>query len=81
MAQLEHMDALVNTLTTELYQVNTRVSRIARQQARMGGFTATPSPSPQVLEDEDDDDGSSDDDDDEDKDASSPSDEEMTASQ
>ena len=29
MAQLKHMDALVNTLTTELYQANTHVSRIA----------------------------------------------------
>ena len=73
------MDACLDTLATELYQVNTRVSRIARQQARMGGFTASPSPfpSPQVSEDEDDDD---DEDKDEDEDASSSSDEEMTAS-
>ena len=28
MAQLKHMDALPNTLITELYQVNTRVSCI-----------------------------------------------------
>ena len=30
MAQLEHMDACLDTLSTELYQVNTHVSRIAR---------------------------------------------------
>ena len=90
MAQLEHMDARLDTLTTELYQVNTCVSRISRWQACMGGFTTSPSPSPspQASEDEDDDDGSSDDDDDEhedassfeDEDASSFGDEEMTAS-
>ena len=45
MAQLERMDARLDTLTTELYQVNTRVSRIARRQAHMGGFIMSPSPS------------------------------------
>ena len=72
MAQLEHMDARLDTLATELYQVNTRVSCIAQQQARMDVFIAFPSPSssPQAVEDKDDDDGSGDDDD-----------EEMTASQ
>ena len=80
MVQLECMDARLNTLTTELYQVNTRVSCIALRQAHMGGFTA--SPSPQASEDEDDDDGFGDDnDDDEDEDVSSSNDEEMTASQ
>ena len=83
MAQLECMDAHLDTLTIELYQVNTRVNRITRQQARMGGFIASssPSPSPQASKDEDDDDGSDDDDDDENEDANSSSDEEMTASQ
>ena len=82
MAQLERMDAHLDTLTSELYQVNTRVSRIARWQARMGGFTTSPSPSsfPQALDDEENDDGSGDDDG-EDEDASSSGDEEMTASQ
>ena len=80
MAQLECMDARLDTLTTELYQVNTGVSCIALRQAHMGGFTA--SPSPQASEDEDDDDGFGDDnDDDEDEDVSSSNDEEMTASQ
>ena len=80
-AQLEHMNAHLGTLTTELYQVNTHVARIAHRQARLGGFDASPSPSPQASEDKDDDDGFGDDDDDEDKNASSSSDEEMTASQ
>ena len=73
MAQLERMDACLDTLTTELYQVNTHASRIARRQARIGGFAASPSPSPslEASEDENADDGSSDDDDNEDDDASS----------
>ena len=66
MAQLQRMDARLDTLSIELYQVNVRVSRIARRQAFMGGFTseATPSPSSPVAsnsEDKDDDDGDDDD--------------------
>ena len=82
MAQLECMDAHLDTLTTKLYHVNTRVSRIARRQAHMGDFTASPSPSPspQASEDKDNDDGSDDDDIDEDEDVSSSGDKEMTAS-
>ena len=64
MAQLQHMDARLNTLSTKLYQVNVRVDRITRRQASMDGFVpeATPSPpSPMASasedEDEDDDDG------------------------
>ena len=38
-AQLQHMDAHLDTLSTELYQVNVRVSHIARRQAIMGGFS------------------------------------------
>ena len=34
MAQLQRMDAHLDTLATEMYQVNTCVSRIARRQAR-----------------------------------------------
>ena len=77
MAQLQHMDARLNTLYTELYQVNVRVGRIAWQQASMGGFALEATPSPPFLmvsasEDEDDDDGSDDDaTDDTDGDASS----------
>ena len=81
MTQLKRIDAPLDTLTTELYQVNTHVSRIAQRQAHMGGFTTSPSPSPslQASKDEDNDDGSSDDD--EDEDASSFGDEVMIASQ
>jgi len=76
------MDACLDTVSTELYQANTCVSCIARQQAHMGGSTAFPSSSPslQASEDEDNDDGSSDDDDDKDEDANSSGDEEITAS-
>ena len=71
------MDASLDTLFTELYQVNVRVGRIARRQVTMGGFTpeATPSLPPPVAfdsEDENDDDGDDDDAlDDDDGDASS----------
>ena len=84
MVQFKHMDACLDTLTTKLYQVNTHVSRIARRQARMGGFAVSPSPSLSLEASKDKDaDDSSGDDDDEDKDegASSSSDEEMTTSQ
>ena len=62
MAQLQRMDALLDTLSTELYQVNVRVGRIARRQATMGGYApeTSPPPPPPVAsnsEDEDDDDG------------------------
>ena len=36
LAQLQCMDALLDTLSTELYQVNVRVGRIARLQAEIG---------------------------------------------
>ena len=60
------MDARLDTLSTELYQVNVRVGRIARQQVSMGGFApeATPSPPSPVasdFEDDNDDDDASDD--------------------
>ena len=63
------MDARLDTLSTELYQVNVHVSRIARQQAAMAGFALKPTPSPPhpVTFDsdaEDDDDTSDSDDDD-----------------
>ena len=61
MAQLQCMDARLDTLSTELYQANVRVGRIARRQATMDGFALEPTPSlpPPVAsdsEDEDDDD-------------------------
>ena len=39
MAQLQCMDAHLDTLSDELCQVNTHVGRIARCQAEMGGYT------------------------------------------
>ena len=71
MAQLQCMDARLDTLTTEMYQVNTRVGRIARRQAHLGGFVAAPSPSPKASKDEDADD--------EDEDASSSGDDKTTS--
>ena len=65
MAQLQCMDARLDTLSTELYQVNVCVGRIARRQAAMGDFAPEPTPSPPHLvasdsnaeDDDDDDDG------------------------
>ena len=78
MAQLQCMDAHLDTLSTKLYQVNVRVGRIARQQTAMGGFVPEPTPSPphpvaSDFDDEDDDDDDGDDEDasDDDGDASS----------
>ena len=72
MAQLECMDAHLDTLTDKLCQVNTRVSRIARRQACLGHFAASPSFFPEASANEDGDDN---------QDASSSSDDEMTTSQ
>ena len=78
MAQLQHMDAHLDTLFMELYQVNVRVGRIARRQAIVGGFAPEPTPSPphpvasdSNAEDDGDDDGDGDDASDDDGDASS----------
>ena len=61
------MDAYLDTLSTELYQVNVRVGCIARRQTIMGCFVLEASPPPPPLvasysEDKDDDDASDDDD-------------------
>ena len=62
MAQLQHIDARLDTLFTEMYQVNIHVGRIARRQATIGGFAlkATPSP-PSVNSNSNDEDGDDDD--------------------
>ena len=62
MMQLQRMDTHLDTLSTELYQVNVCVGRIARRQATMGGFAreATPSPPPLVTSDSEDEDGDDD---------------------
>ena len=72
------MDARLDTLSDELCQVNICVGCIARRQARLGGFLASPSPSLEPFKDEDDD-GDSDDDDDDDDEDSSFGDNEMAA--
>ena len=78
MVQLQRMDARLDTLSTELYQVNVRVGRIARWQATIGDYALEASPPPphpmaSDSEAEDDDDGDDDDatDDDDNGDASS----------
>ena len=71
MVQLQRMDACLDTLSEELYQVNVRVDHIARRQATMGGFAPKPTPSPphpvasdsDVEDDDDDDDNDASDDD------------------
>ena len=72
------MDAHLDTLFMELYQVNVRVGRIARRQATVGSFAPEPTPSPphpvasdSNAEDDGDDDGDDDDASDDDGDASS----------
>ena len=69
------MDACLDTLSTELYQMNIRVSHITWQQATIGGFAPEASPPPPYVASkyEDDDDGDDNDtsDDDDDGDASS----------
>ena len=81
MAQLVCMDARLDTFSDELCQVNTRVGRIARQQAIMGGFAVSLSPSPRASEDESDDNGSNGNYADEDDGANSSGNKEMTTSQ
>ena len=65
MVQLQCMDARLDILSIELYQVNVRVGRITRWQAIMGGFAPEASRPPPLVdfdnEDEDDDDGDDDD--------------------
>ena len=58
--------------------MNTRVSRIARRHARLGGFATSPSPSPEASTNEDGEDGDGGDDD---KYASVSNDDEMITSQ
>ena len=65
MTQLQHMDARLDTLSTELYQVNVRVGCIARRQVSMGDFApeatlSPPSPVASASKDKDDDDDASD---------------------
>ena len=76
------MDARLDTLSTELYQVNICVGHIARRQAVMGGFALEASPPPPTTSEAEDDDDDNDDDDtskdDDDRDSSSSSTDEMS---
>ena len=76
MAQLQYMDARLDTLSDELCQANTYVGNIARRQARLGGFAASPFLSLEASIDED----AEDSDDGDDEDASSSSNDDMTTS-
>ena len=77
MAQLQRIDACLDTLSMELYQVNVHVGRIAQRQATMGGFAPELTPSPPYPAafdsdaEDDDDDGDDDDASDDDRDTSS----------
>ena len=73
MAQLQRLDARLDSLSDEMCQVNTRVGCIACRQACLGCFAPSPSSSPDASANED---GV-----DDDEDASSSSDDEMTTSQ
>ena len=66
MAQLQRMDACLDTLSIQLYQVNIHVDRIARRQATMGGYApeASPPPPPSMAFDSEDEDEADDDGDD-----------------
>ena len=68
MVQFQCMDARLDTITIEMFQVNTCVGRIARWQAHLGGFMESSSPPPEASVD-----------DDEDGDANSSSGDEMSA--
>ena len=61
MAQFQRMDARLDTLSTELYQVNVRVGRTARRQATMGGFAFEATSSLPYVDSNSDDDGDDDD--------------------
>ena len=76
MAQLQRMDACLDTFSDELCQVNTCVDHIAGGQAHLSGFVTSPSLSLEALTDED----AEDSDDGDDKDASSSSDDDMMTS-
>ena len=78
MAQLQRMDAHLDTLNDELCQENTCMGRIARQEVVMGGFVASPPSTLEASKNEDDDDGATASDDKDDGDARSPSDDEMS---
>ena len=80
MAQLQRMDAHLDTLSTELYKVKVHVGRIARRQVTMGGFAPETTPSPPSVDSDSNSDSDSDDDDGDDDDASKDDDDDGDAS-
>ena len=85
MAQLQRIDAHLDTLSTKLYKVNVRVGYIARRQVTMGSFAPEPTPLPlhpvasdSDVEDDDDDDDDGDEDDASDDDGDVSSTDEMS---
>ena len=69
MEQLQRMDAHLDTLSTEMYQVNIYVGCTSRRQVTMGGFAPEATPSPPSVDSDSDDDVGDDDDNSEDDDA------------
>ena len=78
MAQLQRLDARLDTLSDKLCQVNTRVGRIARCQAEMGGYTMPSTPVALADESDVDDADATASEDDDDGDASSSDTDEMS---
>ena len=74
------MDARLDTLSTELYQVNIYVGHIARRQATIGNFApeASPPPSHVASDSEDGDDDGNDNDASDDNDGGASSTDEMS---
>ena len=72
------MDTRLDTFSDELCQVNTHVSRNARRQVEMGGYTMPSTPVAPADESDVDNDDDADSDDEDDGDASSSSDDEMS---
>ena len=61
MAQLQCMDAHLDTLSDELCQVNTYVGCIARRQAKIGSYTMPSTPVASTNESDDSNDANDDD--------------------
>ena len=81
-AQLQRIDARLDTLSDELCQMNTRVGRITRRQAEMGGYTMPFTPMASADKSDGSNSAADDDvtasDDEDDGNASSPSNDEMS---
>ena len=78
MAQLQRLDACLDTLSVDLCQMNTHVGFIAQHQAEMGGYTMPSTPVALADESDVDDADATASEDDDDGDASSSSTDEMS---